>query len=212
MVAVFIITLIVFSTGILLGTLISTGKISFLSQELEEARSSVEGMELQFLIADTVGPEASCTYLSKQSEIVGVQADALGEKLALAEEAGKFGPTFTTVKQAYTNLLIQDWLIFNRLKKTCNTNQTLILYFYNNQNCEHCHEQGAVLTYLKKKMGGQLLIFPIDVGLDTPIVNLLLDIYDVREYPTVVINDKISTGFISATELQKKIEGAGSSA
>ena len=97
---------------------------------------------------------------------------------------------------------IKTYTLFNRLRKECKLNNTLILYFFNPEDIDS-ERQGRALDVLGKKYNG-ISVFSINFNYnsDTMINNIKL-YYNITKTPTIVINneDKIE-GFIALEELE----------
>jgi len=97
---------------------------------------------------------------------------------------------------------IKYWMFAKKAKDICNLNKVIILYFYSN-NCEICPNQGVVLSYYKTKYDENILIFPInaDNAQYEPVVELLMSVYEVNAYPTLIIDDTKYEGIVYNDEL-----------
>lgn len=94
--------------------------------------------------------------------------------------------------------------MLDELKKICDYQQTVILYFYG--ECEKnrlCEQQGLVLTYINQRIDPEIAIFSFDADLDLPSVNSLMKLYNITEYPCVVIEDHTHCGLHNSMELRE---------
>ncbi|NOR85201.1 DUF2703 domain-containing protein, partial [archaeon] len=69
------------------------------------------------------------------------------------------------------------------------TDTISILYFHT-QDCPLCNDQGYILSQIKKIFKDQLLVFPMDVSLNEPAIEVLRKQYKIHTYPTIIINGK----------------------
>ncbi len=101
------------------------------------------------------------------------------------------------LKEYYSLLEIRQWLLEKEMAEKCGTNKTLILYFYSNdkQMCKECEEQGYILSYSRKNYD-EVNIYSFDIGSRNPAVSTIKRIYDVRNVPTVIINNNKIEGFV----------------
>lgn len=197
-----IVTTIVFISGIFFGLWIGEKRVSELERIIVNLNENINNAELQFLFFDVMGEEISCRYLIKEAENLGNEASSLGKEVERFENAKKIDEnSFRELKKKYTSVLIRDWLMLEKIKKTCNEDYITVLYFYSNKKCEKCEEQGIILLYLKEKFKENFLVFAIDSDVSLEIVRMLKDVYEVKEYPTLVINGEVY-GFLNLKELE----------
>lgn len=98
--------------------------------------------------------------------------------------------------------------MLKEMKQKCNYNQTVILYFYG--ECEKnrkCDDQGFVLTYINQKIDHEIAIFSFDADLNVSSVNTLINLYNVTEYPCVVIEDHTECGMHDKREMEELLCG-----
>lgn len=198
-----IITTIVFISGILFGLVVGGERVSELEKTIINLNNNINNAELQFLFFDVMGKNASCQYLIKEAGNLGDEAEQLGREVELFENSRKIDEkSFHQLKMRYTSVLIRDWLMLEKIKKTCEGNYITLLYFYSNKQCDKCQEQGIILSYLKEKLKDRFLVFAIDSDLELQIVKMLKDAYSVQEYPTLVINGEVYPGFMDIQEIK----------
>ena len=201
-----IVTTLVFISGVIFGLVIGDEKVNNLESTISRLDENIQNANLQFLFFDTMNKNVSCTYLSKEAERLGEQADKLGRDVSMYENSKKISEkSFYDLKLRYTSILIKDWLMIEKIKRTCGENYTTVLYFYSNTNCDKCQEQGVVLSYLKEKLDGEILIFSIDGDLNSQIVGTLKDAYSINTYPSLVVNGNVTKGFVDLDSLESKV-------
>jgi len=104
---------------------------------------------------------------------------------------------------------MRGYCLSNRVsysKKKCNLDIVPIIYFYS-ADCPSCPNQGTILTYFKKKFGEQVLVFPINVDLKNsePMVDIVMEQFTVKKYPTLIIDNRKFEGVVSKEQLQEQI-------
>lgn len=202
-----VISTLLFITGILLGITISGQRVNILDGEINYLRDSIENIELEFLFLDMMAGNISCSYFIGEANRLAVDSTELGASVDLYEQTQRWDdPTYLSLKSRYMLVTVRDWLMLEKIKKTCLGNYTTILYFYGSE-CPECATQGFVLTYLKDKYPQQVMVFSLDTGLDVPIVNALKTSYNVTEYPSIVVDNKRYSGFVNTTYLEEDILG-----
>jgi thiol-disulfide isomerase/thioredoxin len=198
-----LLTTFVFITGIVFGLWAGSEKITGLEKTIIGLGENIDNAELQFLFFDTMGANVSCQYLTKETITLGSEANSLGSEVERFENSRKLDEnSFKELKKKYTSVLIRDWLTLEKIKQTCKEDYLTVLYFYSNENCNDCKDQGIVLSYMKEKLGDKFLVFAIDSDIDLQIIDLLKNVYNVGEYPTLVLNNKRFSGFVDIESLK----------
>jgi thiol-disulfide isomerase/thioredoxin len=196
----------VFLSGVFFGLAIGNEKVNQLEKTISQLDESIQNADLQFLFFNVMNKNISCTYLSKEASRLSNEAENLGKQVSAYENSKKISESsFHELKKRYTSILIKDWLMIEKIKKTCGENYTTVLYIYSNKNCDKCREQGIILSYLKEKLDGKFLVFAIDGDMDLQIVNTIKDAYGVSTYPSLVINGQVHYGFTNLTQIKEAI-------
>jgi hypothetical protein len=197
-----VVSSLLFITGLALGLAFNAEKIDILDVEINNMRNSVENIELEFLFLDMMEANISCSYFIGEANRLAVEASDLGNRVDLYEQTERWeDPNYYTLKSRYMLVNVRNWLMLEKIKRVCEGNYQTVLYFYGD-NCAECATQGFVLTYFKEIYGQRLMIFSLDTSLDVPIVEALRLSYNVTEYPSLVINNKIYSGFTNTSEIE----------
>ncbi len=198
-----LVTTFIFVTGIIFGLWLGTERVGELDRTMIELEESIKSAELQLMFFDIMGEEISCNYLEQQRWEISSETDALGREVERYENSMKLDEdSFFELKERYTLSMLRSWLNVENIKGKCDADFVTVLYFYSNKYCDTCEEQGIILSFYKEKLEGNLLIYSIDSDLDLQIVNMLKDVYEVEEYPVLVINREIYTGFRNTGEIK----------
>lgn len=191
-----IVATIIFALGIFFGLWMGNERVSDLETVISELQADIDNAELQFTLADVLGPEVSCNYLRLTANELGKESVELAKDLERHENAQKITEgSFKRLKRQYTSVIISNWITLEKIKKTCDVDYNTLLFFYSNKACNACEDQGIVLSYLKDRLGGNLLVFALDSDLEMNTVNALAESYEITEYPAVVFNQEINYGF-----------------
>jgi len=204
----FLITLIVFSLGLLLGLVIENKRVKYIELQDETQKQDINSLQLQYQIIDAFGEEKNCEAIQKTFEINAQNLENLRDKLEKYQANANLNKKdFDLLKREYTLAQIKFWLITKKTKSMCNIDAATIFYFYADaKNCTKCQDQAVVLTYLKDKFGSNLLTFVFDSQLkDEPIIDLLKKVYGIQTYPTLIINEKKYDGFTTKEIILKDI-------
>jgi len=199
-----IVTTAIFVVGIIVGLWLGQEKVSAFESELTSLRGSIENTELQFLFLDVLGSNVSCTYLLKQANNLGAESENLAKQIENYETSEKIDEAaFKQLKSSYTTLLIKDWLTMEKIKTTCNATYATVLYFYSNNNCGRCSEQAIVLSYLKQKLGENIMTFAIDGDIGLNVVSALKEAYSIDIFPTLIINGVVHKGYVDLNQTKE---------
>lgn len=198
--SIFITTTFIFVIGIFFGQSISSSQLDKIENLQQDLRTQTLSLELQYALAS----QEPCNLTNL--EIIGDELYDMSELLANMEGSlGKLNNDVLSLKEYYSLLEIKHWLFLEKIKKECNKDTPVILYFYSNLgDCDECEKQGYVLTYLKKKED-DLNVFSFDINLDNSVINSLKEIYglDNRKLPVIIIDEKVYEGFIEIEELNE---------
>jgi len=199
--AVFLLTVIIFSSGVLLGAHLTNKKVGTLADIEATLRLQTLGAEVQYEIL--IGNP--CQFVN--STPLAEDLYELSEKLDYLESLlGEDNENVKRLKEQYSLLEVRHWLYIRKTNTECGTNNTAILYFYSNEgDCPKCEEQGYVLTYLRKKHPN-LRVYSFDVNLDNAAINTIKNIYEVKAAPTVIIGAIVYPQFMTRTAMEESLK------
>lgn len=201
----FVISSLIFVVGIMLGWFISKEKIGILESTISELTTTIQNVELQLLFFDAAGPKISCEYLISEANRLGDEAGRLGDKVSAYEENRKIEDvSYKETKSSYMSVLIRDWLVLERIKKTCNGTYTTVLFIYQ-ENCPECEDQGTILSHYKELLKNDLMIFALDHTLNHTTINSFEKAFNVAEFPSIIVNMENMGGLKSANETKEII-------
>ncbi|MBW2988146.1 hypothetical protein KY318_01435 [Candidatus Woesearchaeota archaeon] len=204
-----IITALIFSLGLLLGLVLDYERLQYANRVTKQQEVNFKSLQLNSVLLDEFKSKKElCSIL--QVSLQQVLTD-LGYSLERIEEYEKESDInkeeYELILRNYLLDNIRYWLIARRGMDMCNMDMVTILYFFSEETCDICPTQGTLLTYYKKKYGNDLLVFPINVDLrkEEKVVPVLMGIFEIDTYPTLVINDKKYEGLVNREELGKLI-------
>ena len=198
-------TMIIFFTGILLDRMLTNTKNELLINYIREIEEEQTNTQLEFLLLERAGKNNTCDLLDYEITTLGKTGEQTRIEVARYEESGKiYTKEFKDLKKKYTSLLIRNWLFFKEFKENCNSNMTIILYFYSNKYCNDCNQQGSVLTYMQRKYPS-IKVISLDSDLDMNVMKLMKRLYDIKNVtkPVLIINEKKYEGLKSRSDLEK---------
>jgi len=196
-VLVLVITIAVFGIAWGASIYLNTRKIAEIKEAQNQATVDVLSSETQFDLLQEASCQDSSNYLSSE---IGDLAD----KITYGEQNFGDQTQLTLLKQQYSVLEVKDFLLTKRISERCKQNTVTILYFYaNKEHCSDCTNQGYVLDALRQQYPS-VRIYSFVATLDSSTIRALLSIYKVpATLPTLVINGKTHSGFMSVDALKK---------
>lgn len=198
----FVLTLIVFAGGILIGVMLENIRLNHSNQIILAERINLRSLQLQQKYIES--GQADCKTLNK---ILEADINELNNKMADVIEYEKK----SFFNQNEFNLLLQDYflteiqflLVSQEIDKKCERDSIKIIYFYDENKEE---TQGVILDYLKKIFDRRLLIFSLDSTFrQEPMINILLTSYKIETFPSMIIENKVLQGHKSVEELKEII-------
>ncbi|MBS3143529.1 hypothetical protein J4446_01475 [Candidatus Woesearchaeota archaeon] len=182
----FIIGTLIFSLGLFLGYGLDVLRI-------KDASTSISDIELETLnyitsneFIDVFGGN-HCDLVNSELEGLSVQLFEIGQTLVKYEKRNIFsGTEYKLLKSKYFLLEVRAYTLFTKLKNQCDSDYDLILYFYD-QNQDDSENQGYILDKLVKS--DNVTIFSFDR--DFEIISFLINRYDIKKSPTIIINEDI---------------------
>ena len=198
----FILTLLVFSGGIIVGIGIENLRLNSAKQITLSEKVTLRSLQLQQNYISS-----GITDCKTLNTILENNINELEKKVAIIIDYKKKAlfneDEFKLQLQDYFLTEIQFYLLAQEIEKKCPQNNIKVIYFYDENKDE---TQGDILVYLKKKFDNKLLIFSLDSGFtQEPMIKTLLTYYNITEYPAVVIEDKVLQGHQSTEQLMDSI-------
>jgi hypothetical protein len=204
----FFLTFIVFFSGFSIGFLINDFKQKDLNADLTLIKDSVEKNQVEIALMNYLNDNISCDYMKLRVSSINEKVYDLGIKVGNYEDNnGVLNEDYYNLKKSYINSLINNWINVNNAKDLCKLNYSTILYFYSlKETCPECEKQTVVLSAIKELYGINALIYSIDSTLELDTVNILRYSYNVTQYPSLVINGKTYSGFVSFSDIKEMFE------
>lgn len=198
-------TILIFSLGLALGFLIDNARLNWAKQITEEQEIDFSSLQLQFLYLNSIeNINASCEVLKVTlDQTIKDLSDSLDKFQQYKKDTKINKEQFELVSRRYILDNLRYWLFARKSKDACNIKLVTILYFYSEEHCEICPDQGVILSYYKKIFEEKLLIFPINVDLESKesMITILKNIYNVKDYPSIVIEDEKYEGVVDKIKL-----------
>lgn len=198
---VLLLTIIIFSVGIIVGNQTSYHKMNTVIDLGEQLQLETRSIEAQYdILENNICLNENVLFLTKDlfdlAEKIDFMENTLGSQNAQVQE----------LKKQYFVVEAKHWLLAKKRADQCfenniTINNTVVLYFYSNKgDCPQCQQQGAVISYLHKEYEG-MLVYSFDSNSDSVVVQTLKDLYDIKsEMPSLVINGETHKGFLDSDE------------
>ena len=203
---------LVFSLGFLLSVLIDDERITKVERATKVQELNYKSLQFQQLYLNTlINNTDSCPVfgLSLQSSI-NTLTDSLERMEAYKAVVNFNRAEFDDLSRNYVLDNLRYWLFAKKTKELCNLDFVTILYFYSDQKCGICPDQGVILSYYKKLLGDKLLVFPINTDLQgsEASIDMLARRYNVTAYPTIIVEESKYEGVVSKGWLKPIICGS----
>ena len=207
-VVVFVITSLLFLTGVFSGLVISKDRMNEVQDRINDFESSIKSLEVGLLINDALNNETIyCNFLQEKIKETKFELEELGTKAVEYEEQSKIkDPSYVSIKSDYNSIRAEYWLMLEKLKKECNNNYTTVLFFYRtNVTCNECIDQGVILSHLAS-IKPDIHVVSLDSDEDLLIIKTLKEAYSINSVPSMVIDaSTVITGLTSEDELSFRL-------
>ena len=207
----FLITIGFFIIGIFIGFQLSNTRISYLQESATQQRLDFDSLQVQYLYAGKLTEQGNCNAIEATLNTNILNLIKTQERLEQYEkESTTQLIAFRTLKREYTLAELRYWLLVRDTQDICHRDAITVVYFYtDDKNCPECRTEGFILTYLKKLFKDRLLVFSLDAELtEEPLVNLLIQSYNVTTYPSIIVNDELLEGFQNKDQVLQAVCGA----
>ncbi|MEM2908681.1 MAG: hypothetical protein QW590_01470 [Candidatus Bilamarchaeaceae archaeon] len=203
----FIIATAIFAVGIFVGKILDNTKITSISSQVNGLSQRL--MTLQIISLMEENNSAFCSVYRSEFSFIENEREKLGYELTYLEEKKEVYDPET--KRMYFLLEAQSYLLSKKLKDICADETVLLLYFYSNANCSRCGQQGAENLAAKEeaiKQNISVRIYSFDGDLGSPVVDAFKMQYNVKAYPTLVINGVSYPGEMKKEQILEAIKNA----
>ena len=195
----FILTTGIFTLGLFLGIILTDAKLSEVEKLQLEFRNRLTNLEIEDLLID----DKICQF--DDINILVDELSNIGETItAIEDDPHTKKDSIVALKEYYSLLEIRHMIFMQKFNHECGNNYDIILYFYSNDEdkCPDCASQGYILSYLRDKYDN-VRVYSYDVDLNNPTIRTLMQINNVTEVPSLVINDVLYNKY-STREFKEK--------
>ena len=193
-----LITLLLFVLIYSLNSYLNTQREEAVVQRMEEILDEYQEIQTLSVMSDVFGKEMTClssentlSHLDETLWDTGVKIDKYRE----ATENFIADPFYLKQKTRFNRNEVTYFSIFEKMKETCDINQTVILFFYKKKEyCEDCDAQSFVLTDINKEIDDEIAIFSFDSDLELPSIKSLEVFFNVSSFPCTVVEGNTYCG------------------
>jgi hypothetical protein len=199
----FLLSLVIFISGIFVGQLIDMSSMETLQSEVSSVSQKVASVQLLFLMEGN--SSSFCPVYSSELDSIDAEVERVGHKLTyLEDEKNIFDPE---LKKQYFVLQAESYLLSSKVREMCDGSSILLIHFYSNKDCDDCRQQGVEILRARDELSGtKLKLYSFDGELGSPVADAFMQKYNISTYPSIVIDGKTYPGYHSSSEIRQLIE------
>lgn len=209
----FLITVLIFTAGILVGERTNLKQTEELTSELAEKSLDLDSVQLHtvyvsyLLSQKNFDKSTTCKVIGKSIEADLKLLEKVETKLNFLESKNSFTPDYWMLKRDYTQSLFRLYMLTETYKSMCNKTIVNILYFYSNP-CDNCKIQSEILSKVQKSYKDNVFVYSFDASLEDkePLISTLRYVYTVTTFPTIIIGDHKFEGLTDEKTLKSVID------
>ena len=198
-----VLAVFVFISGFLIGNYIAREKLNELSISQQSLMSQLTGLDLRKELSQNNLCDLSLGDITKEKVEMGRQMQALESRL------GKEDSEVLMQKEIYELVEIKTILLLKQIKESCNDSSSIIMFFYTNRkndplgNLQQSEDQGYALEALYQRYPEKVNNFVFDINIKNPAIESLIQIYDIKTVPALVIDNNVYLGYQDLDSLEK---------
>ncbi len=199
-------TLLIFASIYSLNMFFESQREQYVTEQMNEIVDDFEEIETAYYFMDLVAQQNnSCDILKSELDYLESRLWVLDGRIKSYRDITKDFANdefYIREKKKLNRREVIHLAMLSKLKKTCNYNHTIVLYFYG--QCEQnrrCDEQGYVLTYINQNIDPEISILSFDADRNISAVDSLIKLYNVTEYPCVVVEGHTHCGLHTSDEM-----------
>jgi len=188
-----ILTIVVFVLGIMIGVSFEKNKLDEINRYYSESDAVL--MDMLALQKITDSGISNCSLVSEANLKF---ADRVYDEAILMEKyetSQKISEGMEITHKKYDLLRTFLWMNSIKSRETCTKDFSVVVYLYeyNTNDLAQKAVQGVwskVVYDLKQKEGDSMILIPIAVDTNVTSLDLLVDKFDIKSYPAIIINDE----------------------
>ena len=197
-----------FIIGILIGSQLTSERVKFLQESATEQAIDFESLQAQYLYVSFTNDNRSCAAVEQTFEANVEQLEDTRKQLEEFIKSSQFNQeSYNQLKRRYIISQVRYYLLAKSTQEICERDIVTLFYFFSeDSNCSDCTNQGTVLTYLKRLFKDKLLVFSFDGTFEEePFIPILKKVYNVTEFPTVIVENQELHGLQNRDTLLEEI-------
>ncbi len=198
-IVIIVIVSFIFLLGLFLGKILTEANLSSYTNTAAYLKLQTLSLSLQQDLVSKNICNIDVFKVTKDRAHLGARVDELEKSL------GKTNPQTLALKIEYSLISIRQWMLVKDVKEKCGLDANIILYFYSNTKEPQKTQselQGYVLDYLYRKSPESVITYSFDSDLDEPTIATLMELYNITQIPSIVINEKTYPGFRDRAALE----------
>jgi|SRR3989338_6322353 len=205
-----LITILIFGIGVFIGVVIEnwrTGKINYFYQESEVKLLDIRTQNEIYALG-----EFECKTAVEENSVFAGRIYEEAKTLERYETAQRLTERLMLEHKKYDVLRALLWINSIKIKKQCNASYYNVVYLYEyvEPSVDTKSKQAVfsrVLSELKQKKGGKIILIPLAGDNNLSSVSLLMNRYNVteQELPVVLIDEKIKIAELQKVEEIEKL-------
>lgn len=205
-----IIAFVIFWTGIMLGIMFEGSRASKLEKFYLNSETELFDVQLKSELLKLFNYDCDLALEENINFAERIYNEA--KTLEKYDASNKITEDIINIHRRYDLLRTMLWKNLIELQSACpkKTNTIVYLYQYDQPSIETQAKQitmSKVLLDLKRKYGDEAILIPIAYDTDVKSLSLLIDKYDIENFPVVFINQKHEIADLStAKDLEKYLE------
>jgi len=197
----FIVTIIFFIGAFYLSNQLAEKKVDQVRIIQDKISTDILSTETRFILLGS----SSCEHLKSNQEFeisLTAELSEMARRVKFMEsQLGYNDERVLLIKNQYSLYQIKDYLLHRQIAERCGEEITTVLSFHN-LPCSDCKEQSIVLDEINNKYPA-VRIYWLDTDSNTPAVETLVSMFDIKVTPTIVIGEKKYEGFQSIEKLSE---------
>lgn len=189
-VAAIVLTLLVFSLGVLASNLADDKRQSDLQNRLQDDTTDIQSKQL--LMRYLEGKDSCELRQEGLTQIIEGYNNRLERVQSYEQQSFFQEEQFRSIRRSYVLSGIEYWMFAENTDAECQSYNTNTVLFFTSENCDKCDQQGTTLSDIKRIYGDDVLIFSIYTDLDDSMINLLEEQYNVTGTPALVVNENVT--------------------
>jgi len=208
-----LISVLIFTTGVLVGERMNFKQTEEFASELAERSLDLDSVQLHttyvsFLLSQRgLDNTTTCKIIGKSIEADLKLLEKVEKKLDYFEGKDIFDSDYWRLKRDYTQSLFRLYILTETYRQMCGKKIVNILYFYTNP-CDDCKVQSEILSKVQRSYKDDVFVYSFDASLEDkePLISTLRYVYTVTTFPTIIIENNTFEGITDEQTLKSVID------